>query len=487
MKTNSPYIFIFLILVLVLASCASAQQNTPTASQLVFEDCRLSMPGLPQRLEAKCTHLTVYEDRQSGKGRQIELKIAKIPAISRNPAPDPLFFVPGGPGEAATQSFIVLRGAFDRIMQKRDIILVDQRGVGGSHPLDCEPGEAEQTEAEFLQTCLSSLSADPRFYTTAIAMDDLDEVRQTLGYEKINLYGASYGTRAVLAYARQHPEHVRAMILDGVAPPNWTLGPHVAADGQRALGLIFQRCAAQPACQEKFPNLELEFSLLSEKLKAQPIEVPLDDPISGEPTTFTMNYESFASTLHSMSYAAETAALLPLMIHSAYESEDFRPLAAQALSASQEISDAISTGMRFSVVCAEDVPYYPYEKNSQGYMEDFVVNSFIDICQPNGPWPQGVIPDNFKDPVYSEAPTLILSGEADPVTPPANGELAAQTLPNNLHVIVQGMGHINIYRGCVPRLAATFIENGSIQKLDAGCVQFASPLPFFINFSGPTP
>ena len=159
-------------------------------------------------------------------GRQIELNIAIIPAISRSPAPDPMFFLAGGPGEAATQSYIAIASAFGSIRTKRDIVLVDQRGTGGSHPLECSNSyQEDDDESDYLSACLSQLDADPRLYTTSIAMQDLDQVRDALGYEKINLYGASYGTRAALVYLRMFPEHVRTIILDGAAPPKLDIRP----------------------------------------------------------------------------------------------------------------------------------------------------------------------------------------------------------------------------------------------------------------------
>jgi pimeloyl-ACP methyl ester carboxylesterase len=315
-------------------------------------------------------------------------------------------------------------------------------------------------------------------------MDDLDQVRATLGYEKINLYGASYGTRAALAYLRQHPDRVRTVILDGVAPPNWTLGPAAAGDGQRALQMLFARCLAEAGCRQAFPNIQTEFQSVLGELQTQGIEVNLDHPVTGAPTMVTLTRDQFTSTIHLMSYTPETAALIPLMIHAAFERQDFRPLAAQALTSFDTVESSLSNGMRFSVVCAEDVPFYAQEFPSQGYLGDYIMESFIKICEM---WPRGEIPADFKQPVRSDIPVLLLSGEADPVTPPSNGELTAKTLSNYEHLVVPGMGHINIFRGCIPRIAAAFVDIGSTQGLDTACVENISPMPFFMNFSGSTP
>ena len=500
MKTHLPqslfqwWVFLFGAVTLFLASgCSTGREiQSETRQKIQFDACQLSSPNLTTSLEAECGKLTVPEDPDNPAGRQIDLNIAVISAISRNPAPDPIFFLAGGPGEAATQAYPVIYSAFQLINQKRDIILVDQRGTGGSHLLSC-PNLTSETESDsadpealkaLFSACLEEVDADPALYTTAIAMGDLDQVRQALGYEKINLYGASYGTRAALAYARQYPEHVRTIILDGVAPPNWTLGPSVSQDAQRALELLFARCKNDPACRAAFPELESEFNEILNQLANQPVEVSLNHPETGEPTQFTLDRNTFANLVHTTTYSAEGAAVLPLMIHNASSSGDYSQFAAMALTNYDTLEDSLSTGMRFSVLCAEDVPFINPDTESTGYLGDFFISTFQTICST---WPQGEIPADFRQPVHSPAPTLLLSGEADPVTPPANAELAAQGLPNSLQIVAPGQGHIVIYRGCIPKIANTFIENGSTDGLETGCVQEIKPMPIFLNVNGPTP
>jgi pimeloyl-ACP methyl ester carboxylesterase len=229
-----------------------------------------------------------------------------LKSVSRNPAPDPLFFIPGGPGEAATESFLVLSSAFEHIRQKRDIVLVDQRGTGGSNPLRCPETEDTQDSSQpedlgeaairqSLQACLAGLEGNPALYTTAQAVEDLEQVRSSMGYEQIDLYGASYGTRVALAYLRQYPSRVRTVILDGVAPPNWTLGVTVSQDAQRALDMIFQRCADDPQCNRTFPDLPARFGTLLQTLKKGPVQLTLANPVSGEIEDFTLTYDFFAN------------------------------------------------------------------------------------------------------------------------------------------------------------------------------------------------
>src|SRR5438132_3153448 len=238
---------------LLAIACARGQAASPQ-SRLPFAPCRLKGSGLP----AQCATLRVPEDRQKPRGRAIDLKIALVPALARAPAPDPLFLLAGGPGQAATEAIGPLLGAFERLHRTRDLVLVDQRGTGSSHPLRCDlhPPEAplaekfasDGLEEERFRKCLQGYDADPRLYTTTIAMEDLDEVREALGYDRIDLWGGSYGTRAALIYLREHAAHARVAILDGVAPLALRLPATFARDGQRSMDLLFKHCAEEKAC-----------------------------------------------------------------------------------------------------------------------------------------------------------------------------------------------------------------------------------------------
>ncbi len=484
-------------LAVLLATLLAACSRTPApaaqgwqSSGLPFSNCQVGGPGIAIHIPARCTSLKVYEDRQAQSGKQISLNIAVIPAVSRSPDPDPVFFLAGGPGEAATQSYVVLAGAFQRLNLKRDIVLVDQRGTGQSNKLDCPdaPNEDEQALAASLasqvQACLAKLPGDPRFYTTPIAMDDLDQVRQALGYTQINLYGASYGTRAALVYARQYPQHVRTLVLDGVVPLDWSIGPDVSADAQHALDLDFARCAADPKCGAAFPGLAEEFTGLLKRLETSPAQVSAPDLTSGKPVTTTFGAAELASTVHLMSYTPETIAMLPLLVHQAYAWQDYRPLASQASNSQNNLSQSISGGMRLAVLCTEDAPFWSSAPASTGYLGDGFITSLKEICSV---WPKGSLPPDFKKPVVSTAPALLISGEVDPITPPRNATQAAQTLPEGRQVEVPGHGHVNVSSGCMPVVLFNFIEKGSTTGLDTSCLKDSHPLPFFLNLNGPTP
>lgn len=486
------------LIALILSACSNLPTQLPEQNQIPaieMQDCHLSTPGSNVRMPALCGTLPVAEQPNSASNKLIDLRIAVIPAISRNPAPDPLFFITGGPGQAASETYPLLSSAFDNLNQKRDIVLVDQRGTGGSNPLDCDFDEQSEDDEDnpdalktYLQSCLAQLTADPRFYSTSIAVTDLEAVRQALGYPSVNLYGLSYGTRVALEYLRRYPQHVRAVVLDGIVPPEEALGEDVAQDAQRALDLIIESCQREVGCNQAFPDVSGEFNQLLVKLQTEPVSLTIPDPVSGEDTEMTFTTEQFGAAVRLLSYTPETAALLPLLIHTAASKNEFQLLAAQYLIVGGDLSRSISQGMGYSVLCSEDAPFfdpsYYADANQNTYLGDQQIQELEQICDV---WPAGEIPPDFKQPVTSSVPSLLLSGEFDPVTPPENAELVGKTLVNNLHLVAPGQGHNVVVRGCLPRLVKEFIEQGSSAGLDTKCVEEIRPAPFFINFSGPAP
>lgn len=486
--------------ILGLAGCGSpgAEEDSQGGGSLSgtvhLEPCHLSSPGSPGRLEAECGSLTVPEDRGNPDGASLALHFAVLEAVHRNPHPDPLFLLAGGPGQAAMEAFVSLSGAFAGVRQKRDLVLVDQRGTGRSNALTCPEDSLDPLEVPtpeelkaHIESCRQQLSGDPRFYTTAIAMEDLDAVREALGYEAINLYGVSYGTRAALTFLRAFPQHTRSVVLDGVAPQDLALGETWARDAQRSFVLIDARCQEDEACRETFGDLQEALSQLLDRLARTPETVWVDHPTSGEPVELTVDGETLAALVHRFSYAPETVSLLPLMLHEAHESGDYRRLAAQAL-LFQELGLGMSEGMSHAVLCTEDVALIDLAEarrlNEGTYLGDLQLDQMSLVCEG---WPQGDLPEGYKQAVVSDVPVLLLSGEADPVTPPEYGDRVAATLSRSLHLVAPGIGHNVLPHGCVPDLVEQFIQEGSFEGLETSCVTAIEPLPFFLSPSGPSP
>jgi pimeloyl-ACP methyl ester carboxylesterase len=485
----------FCVLSAFAASSGVSAATPIKPAGLRFSPCQIGMPDLPLHMQAECASLSVPEDYAQPAGKHIRLHIAVLKARSGHPAPDPLFFIAGGPGEASTQAFVPEAPAFTGIRAQRDIVLVDQRGTGESNPLNCPsvpqsltpptPAEVEQqTEA-----CLKQLPGDPRFYTTSVAVRDLDSVRAALGYTDINLYGISYGTRVALEYLREFPQHTRSVILDGVVPPDWNVGETTPQDAQRALDQIFRRCEQEAPCHTAFPSLPDVFTKLEQSLKRHPVSVNLRNPLTGAPLTETLDWLTVAGAVQLLSYQSETAALLPLLIHQAGVSGDYVPLMANAQYIDSQVTGAIALGMHAAVLCTEDVPFYPPDAAMQNAAADTYLGTapLKILAESCAHWPRGVMEPDFKQPVVSDRPVLLLSGADDPITPPANAAHVAKTLSNSLSVVVPGQGHGNAWRGCVPQLIAEFIAQASVKNLDTVCVQKIRAFPFFTRFTGPGP
>lgn len=473
--------------------CQTSAPEASADTRLKLTPCHLSGDGLLEQVRAKCGTLEVFENREGATGAKIALNIAVIEATGSKVSKDPVFMLAGGPGTAATEVFPSLVQIMARVNQKRDIVLVDQRGTGKSHPLKCPQLEGELPDDEptdayvaRLKACAQALDGDPRYYTTFNSIEDLEDVRKALGYDKINLYGGSYGTRMAFVYLRQHPDVLRSVIIDGVAPPDWPIGLTMARDAQRSFELLLERCGKDPGCSKAFPNLKAELNSLASDLEQNPVTLTVADPVTGEDKTFKFTRAALVSTVRTLSYFGETQSFLPLLIHQAYERHDLSRLAAQALNSGNLIK--LNTPMHMSVVCAEDAPLMTPEKAEElakdTYVGEASVEPYLKLCPT---WPTLPPPRGWSDPVKSDVPVLLISGELDPVTPPSNAEAAARTLTHSRTLVVPGEGHGVIMRGCVPKLAAEFFDKGTADGMDASCLDTHRPLPFFLTLRGPQP
>jgi pimeloyl-ACP methyl ester carboxylesterase len=457
---------------------------------MVLTDCILSEPGVETQVDAECGTLTVLEDPSKPQSREISLNIAVVRAIKRSPEPDPLFVLAGGPGQAVIEVFPSLYSTLFRIHEQRDIVLVDQRGTGQSNPLRCIDPEDPQNETleeeqviNLLKECPEKLEADLRFYTTDIAMQDLDRVRAALGYDSINLYGASYGTRAALVYLKMFPERVRSVVLDAVVDPSFVIYQDAAQDGQRALEAFFVRCEADNACRSNFPDLRSEFDAILQRVEAAPVEITITHPVTGKPFELTLTRMTLTNIVFNILYVPDLVAMLPLAIHQAYAEENYAPLITQSFLVNSGLYD----GMFYAVACLEDAPLISSEEIDQQSDESLFTGNartFLEVCSA---WPQGELPEVVHSPVSSDVPVLMLSGEADPITPPRHAEALAESLDNDLHLIFQAMGHGNSSNQCAAKILARFVESASINDLQTECVEAVEPPPFFVDFSGPQP
>ena len=269
-------------------------------------------------------------------------------------------FLAGGPGQAAVELAAMIRKNFTEIRKTRDIILVDQRGTGKSHPLQCDNGlemdpyilTPDAFDTAEIKECLDALKGDLSQYNSENAIRDFDAVRAALGHEKINLYGGSYGTRAGLVYMRLFPESLRSVVLDSVGPievPIGTFGQSAA----RSFGKLIENCQAEEACQKAFPNLRAEFDTIVSRLEQSPIEVTIAHPRLGTPTKLVIDEGKFIATLRMQLYSVSGRSLVPLIINQAYQG-NYMPFA--GLISASEGGLGMYIGLTMNIICNEDIP-----------------------------------------------------------------------------------------------------------------------------------
>ncbi|HEX9208513.1 MAG TPA: alpha/beta hydrolase [Steroidobacteraceae bacterium] len=459
--------------------------------KLQFEPCTLASPGVPQTVAARCSRLSVPEDRSHPGGRHISLAIAWVPGAAKRPQPDPVIFLAGGPGQAALESFPMLAGALREVMRQRDVILVDQRGTGKSHPLECPEVAARQVAADLeardveqaraqAQDCLREIrDADPRFYTTSDYIDDLEAVRQALGVGQFNVFGVSYGTRVALEYLRRQPGHVRTMLLDSVVPPTLLLGAEHARNLEDAVDAQFARCAADATCRERYGSPRATLDRLLQDLRVQPRKVAYRDPLTYELREENLTVDTVATVVRLHAYVPQLFAMLPMLLADAAAGHG-EGLMAQARMVQQLVGEQISAALQLSVSCAEDAPGLV---SNPADRDTLLGTEFVDLLRAQcSVWPRGRMPADFHTPVTASRPVLLLAGEFDPVTPPRYGERVQRSLPQSRLFVLRGQGHGVLGVGCTPRLYAEFVDRADVAKLDGRCLD---TLVYTPPFAGP--
>ncbi|MEX1366032.1 MAG: alpha/beta fold hydrolase [Nannocystaceae bacterium] len=438
---------------------------------------------------ARCGTVTVFEDRAAGEGKTIDLAYVVVPASAPEHAvADPVFVLAGGPGQAATSLTAMKQGSLRDVGQTRDLVFVDQRGTGASNGLQCGPtelsamleGPLAPENADIITGCASSLPADLAQYATPTAMDDLDDVRAALGYETINLWGGSYGTRAGLAYLRQHGEHVRSAVLWGVAPPGRPFPRTFAPVGQAALERLLADCHADAGCRGLLPDGMATVERIMERLDERPAELAVVDPRDGREVTVRLTREGFTEGLRLALYDASWSAGLPLMLAAA-DRGDFQPMMSLWIPLTVGILSEIHVGMFLSVACAEDVPLLD-PSDEEAARETFVGDAFLaGLRQTCATWPRAELPADYLSPVRSDVPILLMVGQLDPVTPPFTAEAAAETLTRARVVQFPTVGHgTSNADECEAGLVTQFFANPDPPSLDVGCTETLARPPFVV-------
>jgi pimeloyl-ACP methyl ester carboxylesterase len=465
---------LLLCALLALAGCRSAHD-----ARAGLVPCRL--PGVER--EILCGTVTVAEDPDVQDGRTIEVHYAVVPAVARNALADPVFVLAGGPGQAGSRIIGAMMPVFAELNARRDIVFIDQRGTGKSHPLDCPDDDNSLAatldplkQLERLQNCLRAVG-DTRQYATWIAVRDFDAVRRALGAERVNLWGGSYGTRAALEYLRQYPQHVRSVVLDGVAPPDMVLPAAFAADADAALRALVASCASDTRCSARFPDLQKHVERLAARA-ADGFDVTVADPLTGQPQALHIDLRLLASLLRVPLYVPSLSAVLPQALADA-DRGDFGALVALAAAVSSRAQEDLALGMHFAVVCAEDVPRLTGDVRAPLTATRFgalFADLYAQACTAVTTRP---VPEAFYQVPRSTVPVLVLSGGLDPATPPRHGASVAEKLGNARHVVAPYLGHGLSAQACAPRLITQFIRTAQFGDLDTACLENVPAAAFF--------
>ncbi len=455
---------------------------------------------VPDGVEIDCGYLTVPENYDDPEGTQIRLAVAILRHPDGNPEPDPILYLEGGPGGSVLE---LLYLTYPQIYEpmfaaNRDIILFDQRGVGASEPaLDCDAAreleldlldyefegnpvdlaEALELVNEAYEDCGASLAQanDLTQYNSANNAADVEALRTALGYDQVNLWGISYGTRLGLTVMRDYPEGIRSVVLDSLVPLEAEFEAVVADSYNRALDVLFADCAADEACSAAYPDLEEVYFDTIDALNEAPAVFDATNPLTGvEYENIRFTGYNFSQAIFQLLYSTELLPALPQIIYetAAGDVEGLRTY----MSISFVNLEVISIGMNRAVNCYEERPFIETEAFVEafttfpGYTEEdaqLEAESYIGICDA---FQTGTAPAIEDEPVVSDLPTLVVSGEYDPVTPPAFAEQVDSSLTNSTYVAFPAAGHGPTGTVACPRQVAVDFFNDPAAELDTSCV-----------------
>lgn len=479
--------------VVAMAGCSDPDRSHRSAEPAERFEGKLEVCRWPGVADVVwCGILHVAEDRAVNGGRTIGLRVVLLPATGDSGlAADAVTFLAGGGVVPATRYVSFFANEVPRLRENRDILLVDQRGTGESNPLTCdlpEPYEVEEGgdagagyESAYLgslRTCRADIEnrADPTVYTTWNAADDLDEVRAWLGYERLSLWGASYGTKVARVYMRRHPDRVRAVVLHGVVPLERSMWPDLFRSADSALTELIALCSADAACASTYPDLESRFSDLVQRLDSDPIMLAVPAADAPDDTiAVPFDRRSLAGLVVGMLRSGRGARALPAMIYRMSRG-DWAQISSMQRPGTPS---PVPRGVYLSIACTEEMPRLTEDDLRRARLPNRLGSGewFDEELRQCGIWGAGTVPDGFWRPVTSDAPVLLVTGSEDFVTPPAYADRVAGHLADASVRVVPQRGHDDI-DPCVAGLIEDFLIQGRDSEPDLGCPEDRGPLPF---------
>lgn len=463
------------------------------AAQVALTPCAID--GVPGR--AQCGAHRVWENRDAKQGRQIDLSIIVLLALEPNRRADPFFMLQGGPGDAPSFNARFYSRAFHDIRKTRDLVLVDLRGTGQSAALTCPELSKPDADGNFDSNLLSvpavracrmrwEKTADLRFYTTAIAVDDLEEVRQALGYGPINVYGTSYGTRVAQFYLHKYPKSLRAVVLKGIVPQTMAMPETHARAGEDAWKALVARCQDDANCRRTFPTLDADFRQLLSRLDKDAPVLTQSAGATGPMATIQVTRGLFAEAFRNVLYTPEGSAQAPQLVRQLLAG-DHRRLAETALAGRTVLGgERLAAGFFLSVTCTEDIPFLSKDADAMAagtFGGDYRLQQQRAACKE---WPRGAVSSAHRQPAKSAVPALLISGALDPVTPPAGADEVVQHLSRGRHVVIRNNGHpIGNAERCIGQMVGEFLDRGSADGLAISCAAETPAPPFLLSWKNP--
>ena len=495
MQSGKNIFFLLWILLIV----ASPQISAEVPTHYFVDSC--SMLTQPVDYDAECGFLVVPENRNVPDSKQIEIAFAIIRSKHPSPAQDPVVYLAGGPGSSSLwRTADYFKRWFGDMVNNRDIIIVDQRGTGESQPrLQCiefsgpRPSFATAIESrefimQLLHKCHDRLEDDGiqlASYNSAENAADLNDLRIALGYEEWNLYGVSYGARLALTIMRDYPDGLRSVILDSALPPQSNLYTELIPNNTAAFDLVFQACAKDTLCNVWYPNLDEVFANLYAQFNEDPVEIPVRSGM------LIIDGYRLYNWLYNWLYYTNDIVHIPRTLY-ALQNPDNQTTFQEALLLGLETEQQqsrVDIAMHYSVQCHEEVSFAKPSEFVEvleqfPYLETYIINklsvgdSLFDLCAGwHLPLPNSI----ENEPVFSDIPTLVVSGEFDPITPPTWGALVAQTLSNSYFYEIPSVGHGTIRTDpCAMNMAIQFVNSPNAQP-DSSCLEVITTLEFVIR------
>lgn len=483
-----PRVIFALLCSLSLIGTSPAPSAAPeTTTGLHLKPCTIGKAKIP----AQCGTYGVYENRESQSGRIIQLNLVVIPAV--HPSHRAAAEIAGGPGEAVTRFAPFFLGGdagktAPALHQTYDFIFMDDRGMGSSNPLPCNFAPLNDPATYFRYLFPPQLVAQCRaqsqqthdlsHYNTNNAVDDLDDIRAALGYDKMTLFGGSYGTLFSMVYMRRHPEHVESVVLDGVAPPGFQPLPGEPMGAQKAIDDLFVKCRTNAACKAHFPQFRQHFDALVQRFSAGPVNVPVRNLATKQMQTVALTKEVFVDTLRHVLYDPEGASFVPFVVERAYRN-DYAPLARIMQFVIVGFSLDLNDGAYLAYSCADMMPFVSEAavrySAAHSFAGDLRIRAQEKACSIMG---VPAMPASFNAPVRSDLPVLMILGSDDPATPAHYGLAALHYLPNGRAVMVKGGGH-GADTDCTNALVLQFVLAHSATGLDVNKCKATFKLPPF--------